>query len=144
MQILASILANYIVIMHRYFHKLFGSFVDSFHRFDTFQFIEFEVQTCCVISRDLSNLMILFSMMRRTTGKLQVIENVFWSKLCIYFFFQASTNEIGQFVSIPTSKSKSFMKVQYNDFFFFLERQHNVTFHPRGILRHHWFLMFTF
>jgi len=42
-QVLASILGNYIVIiMHRYFHKLFGSFVNTFHRFATFQYIEFK------------------------------------------------------------------------------------------------------
>jgi len=41
-QILASILGNYIVAMHRYFHKLFGSFVNTFHRFATFQYIEFK------------------------------------------------------------------------------------------------------
>ena len=30
-------------------------------------------------------------------------------------------------------------------YFFFLERRHYITFHPFGILRHHWsLLMFTF
>ena len=113
-RILASILAKYIVIMHRYFHKLFAgsmttstgrfciiwkyeSFTGFFSSFCHFSIHWIQVQTCW-------------------TWWLQVIENVLWSKFCIYLFFQASTNEIGQFVSIPTSKSKLFMKLQKMDF----------------------------
>ena len=41
------------------------------------------------------------------------------------------------------SKDCSLNYNMYN-VYFSLERQHDATFHPFGILRHHWLSMFTF
>ena len=96
-----KILAKYIVnasLFSQTFLFIYGYF-SSFCHFP-FSFQRIQVQTCWTC----------------WTWWLQVIKNILWSKFCIYFFFQASTNEIGQFVSIPTRKSKLIVKLQKIEF----------------------------